>query len=293
MDDAYGTRGQPASGGSGQGFFGGARRCTERAANLYAERGGEDQNTELRLMKAKVSRLEISSASYKRRWRSTCESAELEDAGRRTHLRTQDPRGPSREPGQTSKRASTGTSHDPGPKTVGSDSPKTAGGGESGDDRPGNGTEGAQGVNNRTGLRFTGVSTHRTEGKIHQVRGGFKVNSDGSGSEWTSQCQDKYLEQRRRIKEAQRSRGMSEKSAAVIHTFLDERRTNQQWQADRRREREVERQGDGRSEADKAAGPKRVHADFTLTRDLQQARVQDKQTRDRDSQTLTAISIYK
>ena len=81
------------------------------------------------------------------------------------------------------------------------------GGGESGDDRPGNGTKGAQGVSNRTGLRFTGVSTHRTEGKIHQVRGGFKVNSDGSGSEWTSKCQDEYLEQRRRIKEAQRSGG--------------------------------------------------------------------------------------
>ena len=108
--------------------FGGARRCTERAANLYAERGGEDQNTELRLMKAKVSRLEISSASYKRKWRSTREFAESEEAGRRAYLRLQDPRGPGGEPGQTSKRASTGTSHDPGPKTVGSDSPKTAGG---------------------------------------------------------------------------------------------------------------------------------------------------------------------
>ena len=41
MEYAHGTRGQPASGGSGLGFFGGARRCTERAANLYAERGGE------------------------------------------------------------------------------------------------------------------------------------------------------------------------------------------------------------------------------------------------------------
>ena len=76
---------------------------------------------------------------------------------------------------------------------------------------------------------------------------------------------------------------MSEKSAAVIHTFLDERRTNQQWQADRRREREAESRGDGRNEADKAEGPQRVHADFTLTRDLQQARVQDKQTRDRET----------
>ena len=109
------------------------------------------------------------------------------------------------------------------------------------------------------------------------------MNSDGSGSEWTSQCQDKYLEQRRRIKEAQRSGRMSEKSVAVLHTFLDERRTNQQWQADRRREREAESQGDGRSEADKAEGPQRVHADFTLTRDLQQVRVQDKQTRDRET----------
>ena len=94
MEYAHGTRGQPASGGSGRGFFGGARRCTERATNLYAERGGEGQNKELRLMKAKVSRLEISSASYKRKWRSTYEFAELEEAGRRAHLRMQDPRGP-------------------------------------------------------------------------------------------------------------------------------------------------------------------------------------------------------
>ena len=275
--------GRAGSGGSGQGFFGGARRCTERAANLYAERGGEGQNKELRRMKAKVSRLEISSASYKRKWRSTCEFAESEEAGRRADMRLQDPRGPGGEPGQTSKRASTGTSHDPGPKTVGADSPKTAGGGESGDDRPGNGTEGAQGVSNRTGLRFTGDSTHRTEGKIHQVRGGFNVNSDGSGSEWTPQCQDRYSEQLRRIEEAQRTRGMSAKPAAVLHTFLDERRANQQWQADRRREREAESRGDGHNEADKAEGPQRVHADFTLTRDLQQARVHDKQTRDRET----------
>ena len=80
MEYAHGTRGQPASGGSGQVFFGGARRCTERATNLYAEQGGEGQNRELRPMKAKVSRLEISSASYKRKWRSTCEFAELEEA---------------------------------------------------------------------------------------------------------------------------------------------------------------------------------------------------------------------
>ena len=283
MEDAHGTHGRPASGGLGQVFFGGARRCTERATNLYAERGGEGQNRELRLMKAKVSRLEISSASYKRKWRSTCEFAELEEAGRRAYLRLQDSRGPGGEPGQTSKRVSTGTSNDPGPMTVGADSPKTKRGGESGDDRPGNGTEGAQGVSNRTGLRFTGDSAHRTEGKIHQVRGGFNVNSDGSGSEWTPQCQDRYSEQLRRIEEAQRSSGMSAKSAAVLHTFLDERRANQQWQADRRREREAESQGDGRNEADKAGGPQRVHADFTLTRDLQQARVQDKQTRDRET----------
>ena len=107
MEYAHGTRGQPASGGSGQVFFGGARRCTERATNLYAEQGGEGQNRELRLMKAKVSRLERSSASYKRKWRSTCEFAELEEAGRRAHLRLQDSRGPGGEPGQTSKRVST------------------------------------------------------------------------------------------------------------------------------------------------------------------------------------------
>ena len=89
MEDAHDTHGRPASGGLGQVFFGGARRCTERATNLYAEQGGEGQNRELRLMKAKVSRLEISSASYKRKWRSTCEFAELEEAGRRAHLRLQ------------------------------------------------------------------------------------------------------------------------------------------------------------------------------------------------------------
>ena len=90
MEDAHGTHGRPASGGLGQVFFGGARRCTERATNLYAERGGEGQNRELRLMKAKVSRLEISSASYKRKWRSTCEFADIEEAGLRAHLRVQD-----------------------------------------------------------------------------------------------------------------------------------------------------------------------------------------------------------
>ena len=67
MEDAHDTHGRPASGGLGRVFFGGARRCTERATNLYAEQGGEGQNRELRLMKAKVSRLERSSASYKRR----------------------------------------------------------------------------------------------------------------------------------------------------------------------------------------------------------------------------------
>ena len=200
MEDAHDTHGRPASGGLGQVFFGGARRCTERATNLYAEQGGEGQNRELRLMKAKVSRLEISSASYKRKWRSTCEFAESEEAGRRAYLRLQDSRGPGGEPGQTSKRVSTGTSNDPGPKTVGADSSKTKRGGETGDDRPGNGTEGAQGVGNRTGLRFTGAAAHRTGGKIRQVRGGFNVNSDGSGSEWTPQSvQDEYSEQLRRI----------------------------------------------------------------------------------------------
>ena len=36
MENDHGTRGQPASGGPLQGFFGGVRRCTERATNIYA-----------------------------------------------------------------------------------------------------------------------------------------------------------------------------------------------------------------------------------------------------------------
>ena len=99
------------------------------------------------------------------------------------------------------------------------------------------------------------------------------MSSDGSGSEWTPACQAVYLEQRRRIAEAQRTRGISANSAAVLHTFLDERRTNQQWKAERRREREAESRVDGRNEADKAEVPQRVHAGSMITRDLQQARV--------------------
>ena len=104
MEDAHDTHGRPASGGLGQVFFGGARRCTERATNLYAEQGGEGQNRELRLMKAKVSRLERSSASYKRKWRSTCEFTDTEEAGLGAHLWVQDSRDLGGEPGQTSKR---------------------------------------------------------------------------------------------------------------------------------------------------------------------------------------------
>ena len=49
MECDRGTRGQPASDGSRQGFFGGVRRCTERATNIYAGQGGESPSGELLL----------------------------------------------------------------------------------------------------------------------------------------------------------------------------------------------------------------------------------------------------
>ena len=64
MENDHGTRGQPASDGPLQGFFGGVRRCTERATNIYAGQGGGSPSGELGRMKERVARLEIQSASY-------------------------------------------------------------------------------------------------------------------------------------------------------------------------------------------------------------------------------------
>ena len=149
MEYGHGTRGRPASGGPLQGFFGGVRRCTERATNFYAEQGGESPSGELRRMKERVARLERRSASYESKWWSTREFANSEEAGRRMYLRMQAARGPGGELGRTSKRVSTRTANDPpdtaatyvkaepattpGPEAVGTDSSKAKRGGATGD----------------------------------------------------------------------------------------------------------------------------------------------------------------
>ena len=196
MEHDHGPRGLPASDRSLQGFFGGVRRCSERATNFYAEQGGESPSGELRRMKERVAHLERRSASYESKWRSTREFANSEEAGRRMYLRMQAARGPGGELGRTSKRVSTRTANDPpdtaatyvkaepattpGPEADGTDSSRTTRGGATGDDQPGGGTEGAQGVGDLTGLKFTGAAAHRTGGRVHQVQGGSNVNSDGS-----------------------------------------------------------------------------------------------------------------
>ena len=56
MDHDHGMRGQPASDGSLQDFFGGIRRCRERAADIYAGPGGERSCREIE--------------RFRRKWRS-------------------------------------------------------------------------------------------------------------------------------------------------------------------------------------------------------------------------------
>ena len=80
MENDHGTRGQPASDGPLQGFFGGVRRCTERATNIYAGQGGGSPSGELGRMKERVARLEIQSASYEGKWRSARDFAKMEEA---------------------------------------------------------------------------------------------------------------------------------------------------------------------------------------------------------------------
>ena len=64
MEHDHGPRGLPASDRSLQGFFGGVRRCSERATHFYAEQGGESRSGELGGLKEMIARLETQSASY-------------------------------------------------------------------------------------------------------------------------------------------------------------------------------------------------------------------------------------
>ena len=78
MEYDRGTRGQPASDGSLQGFFGGVRRCTERATNIYAGQGGESSSGELERLRKRAARLGRRRTSFKRKWRSSCEYADTQ-----------------------------------------------------------------------------------------------------------------------------------------------------------------------------------------------------------------------
>ena len=78
MECDRGTRGQPASDGSLQGFFGGVRRCTERATNIYAGQGGESSSGELERLRKRAARLGRLRTSFKRQWRSSCEYADTQ-----------------------------------------------------------------------------------------------------------------------------------------------------------------------------------------------------------------------
>ena len=78
MECDRGTRGQPASDGSRQGFFGGVRRCTERATNIYAGHGGESSSGELERLRKRAARLGRLRTSFKRKWRSSCEYADTQ-----------------------------------------------------------------------------------------------------------------------------------------------------------------------------------------------------------------------
>ena len=80
MENDQGTRGLPASDGPLQGFFGGARRCAERATNLYAGQGGGSPSGEFGRLKEMIARLEIQSASYDGRWWSVLKFAKKEEA---------------------------------------------------------------------------------------------------------------------------------------------------------------------------------------------------------------------
>ena len=75
MENDQGTRGLPASDGPLQGFFGGARRCAERATNLYAGQDGGSPSGEFGRLKEMIARLEIQSASYEGRWQSVLKFA--------------------------------------------------------------------------------------------------------------------------------------------------------------------------------------------------------------------------
>ena len=64
MDHDHGMRGQPASDGSLQDFFGGIRRCRERAADIYAGPGGERSCREIE--------------RFRRKWRSASAYADTQ-----------------------------------------------------------------------------------------------------------------------------------------------------------------------------------------------------------------------
>ena len=78
MEDAHDTHGRPASGGLGQVFFGGARRCAERATNIYAGHGGESSSGELERLRKRAAHLGRRRTSFKRKWRNSCEYADTQ-----------------------------------------------------------------------------------------------------------------------------------------------------------------------------------------------------------------------
>ena len=80
MENDHETRGLPASDGPLQGFFGGARRCAERATNLYAGQDGGSPSGELGRLTGVIARLETKSASFEGMWRRVLEFAKKSEA---------------------------------------------------------------------------------------------------------------------------------------------------------------------------------------------------------------------
>ena len=69
MENDQGTRRLPASGGPLKEFFGGARRCAERATNFSAGQSGGSPSGELGRLTGVIARLETKRASFAGKWR--------------------------------------------------------------------------------------------------------------------------------------------------------------------------------------------------------------------------------
>ena len=73
MENDQGTRRLPASDGPLKEFFGGARRCADRATNFSAGQSGGSPSGELGRLKGVIARLETKSASFEGMWRRVLE----------------------------------------------------------------------------------------------------------------------------------------------------------------------------------------------------------------------------